>query len=425
MNTRSKIKRAFWLTFVLVLAVFLLGAGSLSFGDLDDQVRTFTRGKEFNYIRWTVQALGLKVGQMALSSENYLSAAERHQVVLDYLELVRQIQIAEAQLNDIYSDPNISDPQAASLELRKELENQRKRREQIAPVGEAILQAQVGDIASDLELTLIGQPLPPVLYHATTLPWALIVSPRDAIRQEANISLIPDLSVDEHAALEEQVDRSLDISSLVVGIGGVGVYPTMVDETSNLNWLSEVVAHEWVHNFLTLRPLGASYLQSPELRTMNETAASIAGKEIGQAVIAKYYPELLPPDVEQPAAQEYPAPQEPSNEPPPFDFYDQMRITRLEVDRLLAEGKIEQAEQYMEARRQVFWENGYHIRKLNQAWFAFHGAYADVPGGGAAGKDPVGEAVRALRAQSDSLAGFLNRISWMTSFEQLERAVQK
>jgi hypothetical protein len=77
----------------------------------------------------------------------------------------------------------------------------------------------------------------------------------------------------------------------------------------------------------------------------------------------------------------------------------------------------------MEQRRQFFWDNGYLIRKLNQAYFAFYGAYADQPGG-AAGKDPVGEAVRKLRQQSDSLADFLNRISWMMSFEQLQRAVE-
>jgi hypothetical protein len=100
-----------------------------------------------------------------------------------------------------------------------------------------------------------------------------------------------------------------------------------------------------------------------------------------------------------------------------------MHETRVTADQMLAEGKIEEAETYMELRRQVFWENGYLLRKLNQAYFAFHGAYADVPGG-AAGQDPVGPAVRALREQSDSLADFINTISWMTSFEQLQQAIQ-
>ncbi|MBI3152973.1 MAG: hypothetical protein HYZ21_12620, partial [Chloroflexi bacterium] len=107
---------------------------------------------------------------------------------------------------------------------------------------------------------------------------------------------------------------------------------------------------------------------------------------------------------------------------PPFDFRAQMHETRITVDALLAEGKIEEAETYMEERRLVFLQNGYLLRKINQAYFAFYGAYADAPGG-AAGEDPVGPAVRALREQSASLADFVKAMSWMWSFEQLQKAV--
>ena len=100
-----------------------------------------------------------------------------------------------------------------------------------------------------------------------------------------------------------------------------------------------------------------------------------------------------------------------------------MHETRLRVDDLLAAGRIGEAEVYMEIRRQYMWQNGYAIRKLNQAYFAFYGAYADHPGG-AAGKDPVGPAVRALREQSDSLADFLHKIMWVKSFEELEELVE-
>jgi hypothetical protein len=100
-----------------------------------------------------------------------------------------------------------------------------------------------------------------------------------------------------------------------------------------------------------------------------------------------------------------------------------MHETRVHVDALLAQGKIDEAETYMEQRRQIFLKNGYLIRKLNQAYFAFNGAYADVPGG-AAGEDPVGPAVRALRTKSSSLADFVNTIAWMTSFQQLQQAIK-
>jgi hypothetical protein len=88
------------------------------------------------------------------------------------------------------------------------------------------------------------------------------------------------------------------------------------------------------------------------------------------------------------------------------------------VDALLAEGKVEEAEAYMEERRQVFWDEGYQIRKLNQAFFAFYGGYAAEPGG-ASGGDPIGPMLREIRAASPSLRAFLDTMGGVTSFEDL------
>lgn len=418
------IKRSAQLTAILLAAVLLLQRSVLEPGDKIEQVRAFTRQIEFDYATWALDALWVKLEQIGLGAADYISEEDQPQIVLDYLDLVVRIQRAEGFLDDYYADPNLVDPEAASLLLRRDLAGLYAQREQQAPLAESIIQSQLGAVVADLGLTIGGQAIPPVLYHVTPLPLALIVSPREVIRQDADVSLHPDITVDQRAALEEQVDQSLDVSSLIVNIGGVGLYPTMVMQTSNINWLAEVVSHEWTHNILTLRPLGASYYVSPELRTMNETAANISGKEIGAAIIARFYPQFVPPPPDESAEPAPPASTtlNTETEPPPFDFRDAMHATRVTADELLAAGKIEEAEAYMEARRLVFWENGYRIRKLNQAYFAFHGAYADLPGG-AAGEDPVGAAVRELRAQSPSLATFLNRMSWLWTFEQLQAAV--
>jgi len=363
--------------------------------------------------------LGVKFGELALRTAEYLPTEEQSKTVLESLDLIRQINQLETQINDIYSDPNITDPEATSMELRQQVTMLQAERTRLEPLAEAILQDQVSEIAARAGLSLGGQALPPVLFRTTPPPDALIISPRDVIRQDHNISISPDISVEDKEKLEDRVDEALDVSSLVVGIGGIGLYPTMVMETTDINGLAEVVAHEWVHNYLTLRPLGFSYTNSPELRTMNETVASIAGKELGRALVAQYYPELLPP-APQPQAPAEGTAQTPT--PPVFDFAAEMRETRVTVDRLLSEGKVDQAETYMELRRRSLWENGYHIRKLNQAYFAFYGAYADQPGG-AAGEDPVGADVRLLRSQSTSLADFINRMSWMWNYEQLQKAV--
>jgi hypothetical protein len=414
------------LTLVILIAAVLLGASTLRATQFSDEVRAYTRQIEFDYLAWMFDAMRLKIQQEALNSAAYIPPETRQEVVYEYLQLVREIQGLEAQLDQIYGDPQITDPDAASAGQREELEQRLRRRDQIQPLAEATLQRQVAQVAAGMNLTLGGQPIPPVLYHSTPLPLALIVSPREVIRQDANISLHPGLTIEEIVHLEERVEAGLGVSSLVVNIGGVGVYPTMVQQSSNLNWLSEVVAHEWIHNWLSLRPLGVSYLNTPELRTMNETTATIAGKEIGEEVIRRFYPELAPPPPPPPALVTDPEePPPPPPEPPEFDFYVEMGRTRVEADRLLAEGKVDEAEAYLEQRRIMFWERGYRFRKLNQAYFAFHGAYADRPGGGAAGEDPVGAAVRALRSQSDSLAEFLRRIAWMSSFEELQRAVDE
>jgi len=412
-------KRAYWLTMILLTMSVVLVGSTVSLADPLEQIHTFTREIEFDYVTWTLNSLGIKLGESALGTANYQPLEEQSKTVLADLDLIRQINQMEAELNDIYADPNISDPETASADLRRQLNDLKDQRNKLEPLAEAILQDQVNEIATQANLSFGGQTFPPVLYHTTPPPDAMIISPRDVIRQDYSISISPDISVDRMEELEGKVDQSLDVSSLVVGIGGIGLYPTMVMETTDINGLAEVVAHEWVHNYLTLRPLGISYMNSPELRTMNETVASIAGKELGRAVVVKYYPEYLPPETP-PAEPATGNSQTPS--PPVFDFRAEMHHTRVTVDRLLAEGKINQAESYMELRRRYLWDAGYHIRKLNQAYFAFYGAYADQPGG-AAGEDPVGGAVRSLRDKSTSLAVFINRMSWMWNFEQLQKAV--
>jgi hypothetical protein len=411
------IRRLLRTVFYVIIMMLLLGSSNMRPGDQVEQIRAYTRNIEFDYIVWIFNALGVKADQAALGTSNYLPEQERSKIVLEYIGLISQIQQDEAQLNDLYSNPQVVNPKTESAQLESKLDKLYKLRSQIGPVAESILQSQIAQTINDMHLSLAGQLIPPILYHSTPLPMALIVSPRNTIRQDADISLVPDLTVAQQAAVEDEVDKKMNVSSLVVGIGGVGVYPTMVMQTSDLNWLVDTVAHEWTHNFLTLRPLGVSYEADPALRTMNETTASIAGKEIGRAVIERYYPQLLPPE----ETTSSPPSSQPS-QPPAFDFNVEMHKTRVNVDQMLAEGKVDQAEAYMEAQRVMFWNHGYHIRKLNQAYFAFYGAYADQPVG-AAGADPVGAAVRALRAQSPSLAAFLNQISWMFSFQQLQQAV--
>ena len=415
------------LEMVIFTAIFilLLTASNPSQSTDRERARAFTRSNEFDFDRWTLRASWIKFQQAALNMPHYLDREVRKEIVLEYFRVTDQIIAAEDQLNRIFADPNVPDPEAVSASIRNQLDNLTTRQSQIQPIAEAVLEGQVAQIAAELGLTAAGQPVPPVLAHITPLPYNLVVSPRDFIQQDFAISINPELTADQHAHIEENVDHTLDVSSLVVPVGGLGSYPTMVMRSGSLHWTIETFAHEWCHNYLNWHPLGIRYSDSHELRTMNETTASIFGNEVTRLVIERYYPEMA--GESNPAIQTVSLPAgkpDPDDIPRPvFDYRAEMHETRLKVDELLAEGKIEEAEAYMEQRRIMFWNRGYTIRKLNQAYFAFYGAYADVPGG-AAGEDPVGPAVRLLREQSQDLGEFIRRMAKMKSFEDLQAAIQ-
>ncbi len=375
-------------------------------------------GQQFDFVTWELKAIWRKLTHSLLSPQRAMSEQARHDFVLNYLALVGETQRLEGQIRRMYVDPDVEDADAATAELRVEREELRAAIRARQPLAESILEEQVAGILLDEGFGALGQELPPVKMHFTPLPQLLIISPRDRIERIYQLNLIHGLSTAERETIEEQIDTTFDVSSLITGIGGLSAYPSMLLESSSLNWVTEVTAHEWTHHYLTPRPLGRSYLSSGEARTINETVASIVGKEVGRDVVARYYPEHLPPEPE-PAPEPAPPEEEPS-EPPAFDFRLEMRKTRIRVDELLAEGRIEEAEAFMEERRRVFVENGYAIRKLNQAYFAFHGAYADEPG--AAGEDPIGPAVREVFARSPNLHSFVNSLAGVTTLEGL-RAV--
>lgn len=420
----QRILRGLEITLALLILGFIAGYSNPSLTNPIEKVRAFTRQIEFDYIEWMSNAAIVKIRAASAGIPYTLEHEAQKEIVNKYLRITQNILEKEYQLAQIYADAAIADKEFASENLRAELDELYTRQIKLAPLAEAILQEQVSEVLAEIGLTIVGQPVPNVWYHSTPLPMALIVSPRERIEQIANISVNTDLTVDQQVELENNVEDRLATSTLVVNIGGVGVYPTMVMRTTDLNWMLSTIAHEWIHNYLTLRPLGFLYDETPELRTMNETTASIAGDEIGALVLERFYPErqtasfltlsLVSAPTEHPDPRDLPRPL--------FDFRAQMHETRINVDAMLAEGKIEEAEAYMEERRLILLQNGYLLRKINQAYFAFYGAYADTPGG-AAGEDPVGPAVRKLREQSESLASFVKKISWMWSFEQLQKEV--
>jgi hypothetical protein len=397
----------------LFILLVVLGPEWPAFQDERYKIDQILGQRHFDFVSWETTALTAKSEAALVSGPSYLNEADRKQIVLDYVSLLGEIRTLEGQVRFIYADPDVTDPELEARQYQEQADEKRAAAARLQPVAEQVMQDQVATVLDDEGFEILGAVLPPVVAQLTPLPYVLVVSPREEIRQVYNIPLQNGLSVPDQEQIESAVLDDVDKSALVVPIGGLGIWPAMIYESGNINYLANTIAHEWAHHWLTFHPLGISYGASPALRTMNETVASIFGDEIGARVIERFYPEYAPPpetgqESESAAAEE----------PPAFDFGREMGETRNTVDDLLAQGKVQEAETYMEQRRQFFWENGYQIRKLNQAYFAFYGAYADTPG--EQGSDPIGPTLLALRENSDTLAEFMHRVSRITSLEQLQ-----
>lgn len=398
-----------------------MGRENPSWQDLKPNMNRLTASRVFNFVSWELNALAEKALFGLLAPQRFMDEEQRSRFVLAYLDDVAETQSLASEIDKIFTDPSIANPQVASQEQQTRLAQLRDAMTRSTHIAEAILGEQISTILNEGGFGPLQQILPPVSGTFTPLPYLLILSPRDRIEPVYQQQLIAGLTAAEQEELEQQTtERFPDYSAYVTGIGGLAVYPAMLLESTSIDWIADVVAHEWTHHYLLFHPLGLYYDRSGETRALNETSASLVGEWVGQEVILRFYAPLserqkdLPNPLHRAPA---PANGDPPAEPE-FDFRAEMYHTRVVADQLLVEGKIKDAEWYMEARRRVFVARGYRLRKLNQAYFAFHGAYAASPGG-AAGADPIGPAVRRLWAISDTPRDFIRDIGSRTTLAEV------
>ena len=414
-------KRRYFLLFpaVFLFLILLCGlAGAWTWGKfspaspVQKQVARLVKPYRFNLTGYELRAILSKSGEMITRPGSRLSPDEQKELVKNYISLARDAHDLQFQITRIYADPNQSDPAAASAALQQRLTTTRLLLHEARPMVESILEHQVGRTLEEEGLGTSGVLWPPLLFNFSALPNYLVVSPRDHIELIAGVHLRPDLDVSQKVKIEDDVASAMDVSTLVEELGGLGVWPTMVSDEASLSWILDTVAHEWTHTYMAFHALGWHMFDNPQMDTINETVATIVGEEVGSEVGWRYY------GIPKPKPRPLNAPQ--TNLPPPnpnkFDFQIEMHRTRVKVDELLKAGKIAEAESYMEARRKVFVEHGYAIRKLNQAYFAFHGTYATT----SASTDPIGPKLRELRNLTPDLATFVHQVQRISKPEDLD-----
>jgi hypothetical protein len=416
---RKRLRRLarFSLRLLLFLLIFF-GVGAASVPPqhaLQVQIDQATASHRFDFVDWESRAITSEIQRRWSPPTIPTSEAEQRALVQTFLDHEQRRSELEHDLDQIYAlcpDPTQSTCPAPQREAaaasERELTQLKAALAKITPQVETVLSRQVETVLAAEGFTLAGRVFPPVAFRFIDPPTALIISPRDRIENRYFVGLQPGLDNSRRAEIESYLDRRGDVSSYVTDIGGLGSYPTMVVNNASLTYLTEVIAHEWTHNyfFTFASNVAWGYQTYPKLTTINETTADLVGKEISRKVITRFYPDWIDrlPPLDQAG---HPAPRRPSE----FDLA--MRRIRQRVDQLLAEGKIEEAEAYMETERLKLVEKGYNLRKLNQAYFAFHGSYALSP----ASIDPIGPQIRQLRAASSSLKIFLDRVGRLNSYD--------
>jgi len=407
----TRVRQACFFLLLLTIALTLSGGSAVPATEVRQRgMSMIVAGWGFDLLSWEAEAIAEKLRALLNQPAYGLTYPESVTLVQEYLARAQKMRELEREISRIFSENNHQATPAVQ-QSQQQIEELRILQQQNRPAVEQIIEGQIAYELQREGLEWAGWVFPPVQFTFVEPPRKLVVSPRDKITTIYSQMLDATMSIDEIERREATYQEQYDASAYITNIGGLGAFPTMVIDRASLSWILSTVAHEWCHNYLTLFPLGINYLTNADLITINETVAEIVGNEIGERALRTFYPDQVPPP-----ATEQTLHQPAADEPPTFDFGVEMRETRIRVDGLLAAGQVEAAERYMEARRLFFVAQGYPLRVLNQAYFAFHGSYGTSP----ASTSPIGPKLEELRELTPDLHTFLQAVRNITSVEDLD-----
>ncbi len=340
--------------------------------------------------------------------------AERLAIVDEYLTVVRRADKERRRIEGAARTGGFGGASAASASaavsedyLRELLAEKRR----LQPEAEEAMEAEISAVLADFGFqSRVGLIWPPVDFRFTRPPTLLVISPRDEIKMVGGVFVDPEIEPFDRDALEKRVVEELDYSAYVDNIAGLATFPNMVNDLYSTRTILRTAAHEWLHAYWFFRPLGRNYFASDEMTTLNETAATLAGDELGDLTFERMGGDLSE-NARRYAAQSQANP----------DFAAFMRETRLEAERLLADGMVDEAEDYMRKRQWDLRLRGYYIRKLNQAYFAFRGRYADS----AASVSPIGEQMRELRSYAADVGEFIEWVSEVSTPAEFDALLER
>ncbi len=144
-----------WLVLIVAM-LYLLNYSSLPLGDEWTQVAVIARNEQFDYVGWEINALAVKTAQTLYGLQPFMDETTRSAYVRSYMDDLGYVQRIEAQIAAIYADPTVSDPAAASADLRAQRDTHRADLRDRQALAEAILEGQVAAVLVDQGFGLGG-----------------------------------------------------------------------------------------------------------------------------------------------------------------------------------------------------------------------------------------------------------------------------
>ena len=342
-----------------------------------------------------------------LLRETFFGRPSREQRLADLEEYLKVAQLARKEERRLDGRLVRTVSHAGSVEeleqAREYLEELLDTKDRLRPSAEEAVESELDRVVKDEGLAWRGITFPPLDFRFEQPPTLLVTSWRDRLQVVEAVLLEPDLDVLVRDELEKRLFEEYNVAALVDNLAGLATYPLLVSDLYSLRTLLRVAAHEWLHAYFLFRPLGRNIYSTDAMFTLNETIADVAGRELGDAAFVR-----MGGDLDE-NARRYLAPEE--RDPV---FTREMRETRVTVEELLDEGEVEKAEEYMKRRWWDFRLGGYGLRKLNQAFFAFRGRYAEGP----ASISPIGREVNEMRDYHDDVGSFIKTVEKVSSYQE-------
>ncbi|MBN4064934.1 hypothetical protein JYU04_04280, partial [Dehalococcoides mccartyi] len=415
LRRRSKWVFRVFLVFVLFL-VWMVPTGDRRF-DTPAAAAALEHG--YGLVSWELDNFFDKWGHRVWTALPWTptSESDRRAALDRYVLLVEELRTAKAELTRETSN---AAPDSAKVEASQQaVDRLLDERDEIRASVEEYLEQIIGDAVRSAEIDLVSSFVwPPVDFRIGDPPKLLVTSARDHIVRLEDVLIDPDIAVEDMSRIENELSGDHDISAVVLQTGGLASYPNVVP-TTHLKRLVDVASHEWLHAYLAFHPLGRAYFGGGDIRSMNETLADIFGREVGLRVYSEVTgePFVAPIRPETASKTEDEVDTTDADEPEVFSFNRFMSETRTTTDELLADGNIEEAEAYMESRRVELLDHNYNIRKINQAYFAFHGTYAESP----SSTSPIARYMWDLREQVGSVGELVKLLRPLGTYEQFEQ----